>query len=409
MADREDTGAAPSERARLVFVVLLVAWMAFPLLLWGRLAQDAVPLITAGSLVRDHPDAVYSDPRTTSHDVNPAFLAKACSEMPAGTDCDQVVVPFSHPPVALPFAWLVGVLGPDLGALVCRLIAAGGLAGGMAVLWRRLARRSARMPAALAGAAVLLTPYALFTITLGQSSALLFLSACLGVAIAEHNAGALKVALVWVATVALKLFPAALVAVLLWQRRWRVLAWGALVGGALVVLTLAIAPTSVLRPFLDSTRALRLVSFDDPYNRGIDGIVHVFVPSWNGDSTAFYLSLAVRVALVAVLWFVRVRLLDDDQQWAYGWVAVLLLVPLVWWHYLWVVVAAMVLAAGSRARDDDRWVWLVVGVSAVTVPLTFLDLQSAASTLVQGAFFLVGLIGIPFLARPMEGPPQRVR
>ena len=237
----------------------------------------------------------------------------------------------------------------------------------MLLLWQRLATRTrhARHRASRP-AAVLLTPMAMIPLSLGQNSPLLFLSACLGLSGTERNRSrAAGVALLWVAIVALKLFPLALVAVLLWQRRGRVLGWSVLWGLVLSTLALLVGPLSWYGDFVRASRRLFVALARQPLQRGRrrrDPLVGRRPCPLRTCSPWCCSRPGSRC--VGALWWFSIRRADDDTQWAWASVAVLLFVPLVWWHYLWVGIAAVAVALAGRRRSTTgsccccrRWRW----------------------------------------------------
>ena len=174
------TATSPSARQgtyRRFFVVVLGLWVVLSFIPQADFAQDAVPIVVAGELVGDHPDAVYGE---GIYEMDDEFVARSCDFVPAGESCDELAVAFLSTPMALPLAWSVALAPDDLGVDLLRLVTSVSLAAGLLVLWKRLVGLHPSMPAILFWSALILTPLALVAVDLGTTSALLFLSACLG-------------------------------------------------------------------------------------------------------------------------------------------------------------------------------------------------------------------------------------
>ena len=371
---REVPGATP-DPATLgrAFRVLLLLWVCFPLLRWGTFAQDALPTVVAGDLVVGDPGSVYSASGDL-YELEPRFASRSCGLAPAGTRCDEVLVGFVATPLVLPAARLLALVGPEAGSALLRVVGAASLAGGMLLLWRRLADRSDAAPGHLLLTAVLLTPFVTVPVGLGQTSPLLFLLAVAGVGATDVSSRRRwATAGLWAATIALKLFPAALVVVAGAQRRWRLVGASAAWVAALVALTLLTVPPEVLGDFVDATRALGTSGVNDrnPYSGSLDAVLSRIVAP-DGGTTPAGLLWGLRLAVVAALVWATSRLRDPDTQWAFASLGLLLVVPLVWSHYLWVAVAAVGVAAsaptarpgGTRALAATAGLLLPVGIVA---------------------------------------------
>ena len=208
---------------------------------------------------------------------------------------------------------------------------------------------------------------------------------------------------------ALKAFPAALGLVLLWQRRWRIVASTAGWGVLFAVITLALGPISMWTGFLETAGDLSAQAGANPYNGSIDALAYnLFAPlteSAAGDGGLFL----VRIALAgALLWWSSTRL-DDDVQWAYAYVLVLLVVPLVWWHYLWLAVAAVGVALAARRRLDDRTLAVLPILAAVTVPISIPNSRGWSIPVAQGLFLLATVALVPLLSGGFRLPARPSR
>ena len=214
------------------------------------------------------------------------------------------------------------------------------------------------------------------------------------------------VAALWALTVALKVFPAAMGLVLLWQRRLR------LIGAALIslvvlgALTLALAPASIWSDFVHLSVRVAQRSTANPYSGSLDSVAHTIWAPLADNRVLSAALLALRALAAGGLWWWGVRDADDDSQWAYGWLALMLIVPLVWWHYLWVAVAALGIVL-ARPAVDRKWLVALPVLAAVTVPLSLLAASSRSSTLGQGAVLVAAAVAVPVIARTARTPvPQ---
>lgn len=400
--------AAPVRSARVLlehphplrkwFVAILAVWVALTFLLWGRLAQDAIPYQVAADLVHAHPSQVYASRSGDLYDLQAPFARKWCQMAPAGTHCDRVAVAFVSVPPSLPFAVLLGAPGTEAGVALARLLASLSLAVGMGILWNRLADRSPEAPAYLVASALLLTPMASVPIVLGQTSPYLFLLACLGVAGTVRPARRWTVAGLWALTIALKLFPAALGVVLLWQRRFRLIACTLISLVALSALSLVVAPVSIWSDFVRASVDVTKSSIGNPYSGSLDNVAHAIWAPLTQNRLLSTASLAVRGALAVWLWWWGVRDADDDVQWATGWLLVLLVVPLVWWHYLWVAVAALGLVLADRAVDR-KWLVTLPVLAALTIPASLGKADGEVWVILQGLFLIAAALVVPLIAR----------
>jgi hypothetical protein len=385
------------------FVAIVLVWVALAFLLWGRLAQDAVPYQVAGDLVHDHPHDVYASPSGDLFDLTPPFAAKWCQLAPAGTDCPQVAVAFVSAPMALPFSVVLAAPGAEPGILLARLLAAGSLAVGMFVLWNRLAGKGPDAPRYLVVTALLLTPMASVPITLGQTSPYLFLLACLGVQRTTRPGRRWFVAATWALTISLKLFPAALGLVLVGQRRWKLLVATIASLAVLVGLTLLVAPTSIWADFVHLSVRVAKHSVGNPYSGSLDNLAHEIWHPLTENGALAATSLVLRAAAALGLWWWGVRHADDDSQWAYGWLALMLVVPLVWWHYLWVAVAALGIVLAGKGVDR-KWLVALPIMAAATVPMSLANSAGSSWVVAQSLFLVVAAVAVPAIARTSRTP-----
>lgn len=400
VAEMKQAWPARSRASWRVFAALLVVWLLVAAMRPGDDAQDVVPFLVAGELIREHPDAVYVDAGGGIYDVDPRFRDASCPRM-RGLDCEAHPVAFVSPPGALPLLVPLAELPNDLVVRAFRLLNAGALVAGMLLLWRRLASRSDNAPVHLAASVVLLTPFAMVPIGLGQTSPLMFLSAALGVSIASRNRWwAVIVGALWAVNVLSKAVPALLGLLLLWQRRWRlVLAVGAGVLGLTLLALWIGGGFTLLGDFLASGGAVQ----EDSTRSRHTGSIESAVRDATGLSDASQLTaigMAVRsVALVAVVGFL-IRLRDEDVVWAIGWAALVALSPLNWWHYGWVLVATLGVVLWRTDRSGQH-IWLLPVLAATTVPLGLAALQNWRIPVVPMVWMFAVLIVCCALARPV--------
>lgn len=347
------------------FLAVLAVWMVIPFAARGGIAQDAVPYVVAGRIQANHPHDVYAALNGNVHDLKPRFKQEACQVGDLhGHDCDVLAVAFISTPLALPFAWILRNLSAATAGLIMRLAASAMLAGGMWLIYARLQSRSRHARGLLLATAILLTPMATIPIGLGQTSPILFLSACLGISSAKKR-WPVGSALAWVGAVIFKGFPGALVALLVWRRRWRFItvAVGAL--AVILLVTTLLVPLSIVGDFLRTSRELANVGPNVAQQSSVNALIRLII----GSSTAAQgAALGGSVALaIAVCWF-GLRGVDDDVRWVVGYLAVFIISPVVWWHYLWVAFAAIAVALAAQRRLTTWMVALLPAFALLTLP-----------------------------------------
>ncbi len=382
----------------VVFLATLALWLALPVLQLSDFAQDAVPFVSAGQIARSDPHDLYVS--TPDERLRPAMQRTGCALAPDGTRCDTLLVTFLAPPQLLPVLALTVAAGGSTGIFLLRMLSVAAFAGGMVVLWRRLTSRRPEAELPLVATAIALTPYAYYTAAVGQNSPVLFLSASLGISQTDRGRAAAGTAFAFVAAVLFKVFPIALVLVALWHRRWKFLAWTAGILAALTALSLAFTPPSLYADFLDTSRMLTVNRVASPFNISVDSVVHLADPTWLGSGAAFYAFIVGRVAALGGLFWWKLRDADDDAQWAWVWLALLLVHPQIWWHYLPVIVPATAYLVGV-GRGWRRW---AVPISAVVIVPAALFTDPDQIRVVALPVVLAATIALPFLARPPKRP-----
>ncbi len=104
---------------------------------------------------------------------------------------------------------------------------------------------------------------------------------------------------------------------------------------------------------------------------------------------------------MALGWWAATHL-DDDSQWAYAYLLALLVVPLVWWHYLWIAFAAVGLVLAARTKLDDRLVAVLPILAVVTIPISIPISRGSSVPVAQGLFLLAALAVVPVVSE--QGP-----
>jgi hypothetical protein len=378
-------------------LAILAVWVVMPFALHGRVAQDAVPYMAAGHLARAHPADVYAARHGDLFDLRPTFRRAWCAAAPVGTDCANLAVAFVSSPPVIPVAVALAWLGDGISRLVMQLAASLMLAGGMLLLWQRLARRTPRAPQLLLVSTVLLTPMAMVPIGLGQTSPAMFLSVCVGMGLpsGRRRVGA---AAAWTAAVVLKVIPAALVALLVWRRRWAVLGWSMLMMVALALASLLIVPLSTWGDFVRTTLELSSTTTTNPYNGSVASLLMRILPGATASGAGSIVTKVVCLAAGAAICWFGMRGTDDDTRWAVGYVALLFVTPLVWWHYVWVAIGALGIVLAGQRRLDDRTLALLPLVAALSVIPSIPNNNGHSLPVAQAVLLIVFTVTICALA-----------
>lgn len=388
-------------------LAVLVAWLVITVAFPPRGAQDAIPLIVAGEMVDEEPEAIYVSGETGGiFELEPAFLERSCEIMEEGElDCERYAVAFLSLPGALPILAALAVLGPDLGIMVIRLLAYACLAAGVLVLWGRLSRLGEKATSTFALCVLLLTPLALIPIDLGQTSTFMFLSAVLGTATAAAGRPAALRGLVWAGTALMKASPLVIGAVLVLQRRWQVLAWGV---GALAVTHLgaaALGGPELFGWFLESVDAVSGGTAINPYNGAFDAALHQAPGVSMSVATAEQAGWVLRVvaAGAAAAGFFKLR--DRDVQWAFAWAVLIVLLPLTWWHYSIVSFGALAVAV-SRSPRAERLLWVLPAFLVIGLPMSIANNRGWSMPTAQALLASAGAVAVYLIGReavPAQG------
>jgi hypothetical protein len=245
---------------------------------------------------------------------------------------------------------------------------------------------------------VLLTPLAMVPIGLGQTSPLMFLSACLGLEVAARSRRwAVAVAAVWSLTIAFKAVPAVLGLAVLFQRRWRVLGWSLGIVTVLSLGALVMAGSGIVGEFLEGVGGVADQASYNPYNGAADSYVfHLGAGAFSAEQSALAGWVLRAMLAVPILWWAgRLR---GDVQWAFGWAALVVLSPLVWWHYAWLSFAGIGVAIAARSRSD-RVVALLPVAAALALPLSIANARGWSVPVAQFLAALAALAVVGWLGR----------
>ncbi len=396
-----------AESLRPVFVALLVVWCVVPILVRGNLAQDAVPVIAAGKLVRSDPSSIYPSVTDPTNGFTPAFGRLSCELSPPTSDCENTNTAYVSSPLALPIGMAIAVAGGDGGVLLMRVLAAAGLVAGMWALWCRLASRSPQAAPMLVASALLLTPFAVGTIVLGQTTPWLFLLAIVGApSLASTRGRTVASAALFVACSAFKVFPLVGLGVAVWYRRWRWLGVTFVVLGALAAVTLGAAPVSLFGDFVHSTSGVTTLSRVGPFNHSVDVLVYAVGRGVYSSTLGLVLLLAARAAVAVAGWVYVARRGDEATAWSYAYAAVLLVLPLVWGHYLWLGFAAIAVAVSGTARPTNRQL-AVLPAYAACLAIVAIAAQHELPVGLRVALVLLPVVVVPVLVaqRPAVRAP----
>jgi hypothetical protein len=389
------------------FFATMAVWLLIPFGAASGAAQDAVAYTVAGRLVAHHPEVVYPEPPDPHSGIHERFKDDYCAIVGvSGARCDGVVVAYLATPLAIPFAVAIGHTSGLTGSLLMRLGAAAMLVVGLVLLWRRLGHRTRYARLQLLVVALALTPMATTAIGFGQTSPLMFLSVCLGLG-ATTRAGKIVSVVVWVGACIFKMFPTALVLVLAWLRRWRFLGAAAAMFAVAALLTLPFAPLSIVGDFIGSSATIS----GSTIHGSVDALTQKLLGDGGVGSTAG--RLASIGAAIACCWAGCTRT-RADVRWAAGYVALLLLSPLVQLHYLWVPLGAVAIALAAQRRIDDRYLGLFTILSVLTIPPSLVpDPTKGAYPTYQALLLIVTAAVFGWLAirsrTPQEGAPSPIR
>lgn len=367
----------------------VVSWFAVVWVLQGSLHQDLLPYLAAGDLATEDVGAVYAVP-PDGELLHPTFRERVCVHLRTSEECTAIAVPAVSPPIVLPLAIAQHNVGSEWSATIVRLFGAACFGAGFLMLDRRARRVSPRMGAYVALSAVLMTPFVVVVLAIGQTSPALFLVALLAPIAQMPWARTAMTALVWFVAAAFKLFPFALVALAAAARRWRVLAvFGAIVGGSLVCLSLMV-PSHVWVDYAKAADWLSSEMLTWPYGLSIQAHLTYFAP--DAGEVLIRGATLLLVGAAAALWLFRLRLQPIEIAWPLTLAAVMLAMPIVWWHYGPVVLAAFasVLLRRPAAR---RWFPALPTFAAAlsvmsTVDLAILEWRLLSSTLLFGTLAL---------------------
>lgn len=334
------------KRTALVVVVLVwVAWLALPWLTSSRRAIDAAPYVASAAFLPDHVEDVY--PRDDGSNA-PGFTAQACATYPDDDPCPAVAGFASAPPVLLA-TWPLRWLEPDDAISAVRLVTVATLLIPAFLLWRRLAvdEQGARIAAVTMLA---LTPSAVVVVALGQTSPLLMVLPFLA---AESGRRKETVAGAVVGGLALlKVLPGGLVLAAAWQRRWRLVAAAVAVAVIPAAIAAVVLGRAAYTDWLNGLANHGALVARSPGNGSLEGLLSGV--GRNPDA-----AWVLRAVLVVVLLRALAAVAHPGRAWVLATVALLVVSPQLWTHYLLAAVAAVAALAVGRER------WAVAGAAAV--------------------------------------------
>lgn len=381
---------------RLAFLGILAIWVLTPFAVRNIVAQDALAYITTGQIVRSHPGDLYAPSEDGHFTLSAVYTDKWCELAPPGTDCAGLTTAFNWTPLTIPTSLIVGALGYTYGALVMRLAAALMLGLGMWFLWQRLAHRTRHAPHLLIATAILLIPATLSPIVLGQTSPILFLSVCIGLS-RPKTRRTIYGAAAWAAATALKATPAAMGVVLVWRKQWRMLAWAAGFIAALFVLSVVVASPTVWSDYLSSMRQFAgSVAHEGP-NRSLDSILTRVLEGAPGPTGTIVTPL-VLIGSALVMCRLGMRGTSDDTRWAMGYSVLIVISPLVWWHYMWLLIGALGIVIAEQRVLNDRIVAIFPLVALALIAPNIPNVATSPWPVVQEIAFIVMLVLVTALA-----------
>lgn len=370
--------------ASQVYLAVLASWLLLPFLWYGTLAQDGLAFDTAARLAFDDNNSIYAGSEGGLFDVKPAFRDLACSEISNPDECDEFIVAFVSPPLALPLVLPFRLVSHDSAMLFIRLVAAAALAAGMHTIWRLHSDRSPGAPVQLAAMAIALTPLATSPIGLGQTSPLLFL-----VALHPPAASGRKLwlpTLAWVAAIAFKLFPLGLAPLLLKGRHRALLIMSAIVA-LLIALSFTVDGIDLWREFFVASEAISDQTAPNPYNGAIESVVYQLTGTELSPTAPALVGL--RMLLVGVVLSALLRVHDDGTRWAAALLALVVLMPQAWWHYGWVALGALAVAASRTDRPLPFRA--LIAMPFVALPVSFANTRGWSVPTAQFALMIATL------------------
>lgn len=373
---------------RTCFVAVLAVWILTPFAAAPSVGQDAIPYVVAGRLLEQHPSQVYSR-WTPDHRHLPAAYSHAYCDLSGYSpeDCAIRAGPYLATPLALPFAWSIRSLSGTQTTLLLRFLGALCLTGGMWLLYGRLAHRHRHAPIVLVVAAVLLTPMAMVAIGFGQTSPVMFASICLGMGTSKRRLHRLLAPFSWVASVAFKMSPVALGLIALQRRRWRFLVFAATMTGVLALWTMVIAPRSVVSGFLRSTSGLA-------GSHQIGSVASLGRELLGSGAPGDVLGRVLAIGIGVICCVYGMRRAPDDVAWAAGYLALLIVLPKLEWHYLWVAFGAVAIAVATQRRIDGRALVILPIIAAFTIPPSLVADPTAGHYPLYQVLFLLGVTAV---------------
>lgn len=389
-------------RTARLFGALLLSWVLVGMLAPISYAKDAIPFGVAGSLLRDSPRDIYNQQGETLHDLNAEFAVRSCKLIETKSRCADTAVAFISPPAILPILGLLDLLGgPTMVVRVMMISSASLLALAMLLLWYRMESAGPRTRVMLVLIIILLTPFAIRIITIGQTTPFLVLSATLCFGQKDPRLRRFS-ELAMAGAIATKALPLVLLGLPASKGKSseviRVLI--ALVG--LTLCAVFLGGKELLSEFVGGSLVASSSSATNPFNNSIDAALH-----------SSFGTLASSVSLTLVSWLMRIiafgwlftllRRHEVEDGWLIMWAGFVVLVPLSWWYYNFASLAALGVAI-CRGSDIERKInWLVVA----SIPPFIIELANLRSQILNFSYSLGLLLAVVAVLGSHEHPRAR--
>ncbi|MEL6349602.1 MAG: glycosyltransferase family 87 protein [Myxococcota bacterium] len=361
--------------------------------------QDYAPFISAAVLVREgHPEDVYLPPDAENlFDTRPGFQAVSARVLNAVQPTAYVSPP---PAVGLgwPSLWVpvqVAMIGFRLSMNLLVFIGVWWLDR---QIWQKDAVRGRQWSLLLLG----MTPLFVYSTLLGQTSGLLIMVGAAGVLAPQTARDLLAGVALSIVTIA-KLLPLALIAGALAMRR-RPLGLSALLAGLLVtVLSLLWLPLELWASFFTSLQTLGGTVIADRNNASADALLaHLQVGGVGAQlvtptAWAWWMSNGIRIGLVgAGLWLAYGRTpASPARRFGALLLVFLALTPLLWVHYLQVLLPILWVELYESRSARTGWVFVALGWGlSIPIILRLSGVDEAIIQIVATATWLTAAGGV---------------
>jgi len=356
-------------------------------------AQDAAVFVAGGRMLAAGDLDIY--PKMEGAPVtSPTYDAQYCALVSSSeAACESFLVPFvSPPPMLIPSA-VVGALPGMSGVYVLCLLGALTLGIGGFALWRWVVDNAPVCARPLAGVLILLVPFAQNPLENGQNAPWLFAAAVAGaIALAGTETWAMAVVLggLLAACTVAKASPILLVGVLLWARYWRSVGVFAAVVGALGAASLLWIPGQLWADHAAFLPEFSTWVLGFKHNTSIDAAVALGSDAVGVSAGWIYYFTRIKaVAVLAVVGALMYRRVAPVDVWLVAWAGWLVMNPINWWHYNWLIVAALFGVIGVRLKSE-RHAFVLAALVAVLTPGLSLVRAGHPSGIVLGATLVLG-------------------